>query len=254
MKFNTINVDVNNSVATVTLNRPHVRNAMNIPMMTEMTDCFNQLSKQSDIRIIILRGNGESFCAGADIQHMKDSGSKSEQYNKSDSHLLADMYYAVDHCPKPIIGIVHGHAFGGGFGLCNVCDITIADENTIFALSEVLIGIIPAVIGPYTVKKIGLSAFRALGISGERIDGKYAEKIGLVQYAVPFNDIEDLLESVISQLKKGSPNAQSKFKDYIKNMDSLDATDVISELRASEEGQEGLAAFIEKRKPNWLND
>ena len=254
MKFNTINVDVNNSVATVTLNRPHVRNAMNIPMMTEMTDCFNQLSKQSDIRIIILRGNGESFCAGADIQHMKDSGSKSEQYNKSDSHLLADMYYAVDHCPKPIIGIVHGHAFGGGFGLCNVCDITIADENTIFALSEVLIGIIPAVIGPYTVKKIGLSAFRALGISGERFDGKYAENIGLVQYAVPLNDIEDLLESVISQLKKCSPNAQSKFKDYIKNMESLDATDVISELRASEEGQEGLAAFIEKRKPNWLND
>lgn len=254
MKFNTINVDVNNSVATVTLNRPHVRNAMNILMMTEMTDCFNQLSKQSDIRIIILRGKGKSFCAGADIQHMKDSGTKSEQYNKSDSHLLADMYYAVDHCTKPIIGIVQGHAFGGGFGLCNVCDITIADENTIFALSEVLIGIIPAVIGPYTVKKIGLSAFRALGISGERFDGKYAEIIGLVQYAVPLNEIEDLLESVISQLKKGSPNAQSKFKDYIKNMDSLDATDVISELRASEEGQEGLAAFIEKRKPNWLND
>ena len=252
--FKNIILKISDTVATVSLNRPKIRNAMNLPMMKEIADCFTYLSEQSDVRIIILRGNGESFCAGADIQHMKDSGSHSASSNRSDSQLLADLYYAVDHCPKPVIGVVHGHAFGGGFGLCNVCDITIAEEKTIFALSEVLIGIIPAIIGPYTIKKIGLSAYRSLGISGERFDGKYAEKIGLVQYAVPADEMENLLETIVSQLKKGSPNAQAKFKEYLKNMDSLEATDVISKIRASAEGQEGLAAFIEKRKPNWLKD
>ena len=254
MDYNYIILNISDSVATVSLNRPEVRNAMNIPMMKEITDCFTHLSKQSEVRIIILRGKGDSFCAGADIQHMKHSGGQAKEKNRTDSQLLADLYYAADHCPQPVVGVVHGHAFGGGFGLCNVCDITIAEENTLFALSEVLIGIIPAIIGPYTVNKIGLSAFRALGISGEQFNAHYAEKIGLIQYAIPADQLEDLLKNTISQLKKGSPKAQAMFKDYIKNMDLYDAKDVITEMRASEEGQEGLSAFIEKRKPSWQKD
>ncbi len=254
MDYKYIILSVSDSVATVSLNRPEVRNAMNILMVKEIADCFTYLSKQSDVRIIILRGNGDSFCAGADIQHMKHAGGQSPEENKSDSQLLSDLYYAVDHCPQPVVGFLHGHAFGGGFGLCNVCDITIAEENTLFALSEVLIGIIPAIIGPYTVNKIGLSSYCALGISGERFDAHYAEKIGLVQYAVPKDQMEELLNRLVFQLKKGSPKAQAMFKKYIRNMDNMDAQDVITEMRASEEGQEGLSAFIEKRKPSWQKD
>lgn len=254
MNFKYITLNVSDSVATVFLNRPDVRNAMHIPMLKEIISCFTYLANQSMVRVIVLRGKGDSFCAGADIQYMKDAGTKGASENKSDSQLLADMYYAVDHCPQPVVGLVHGHAFGGGFGLCNVCDITIAEENTIFALSEVLIGIIPAIIGPYTVNKIGLSAYRALGISGERFDGKYAETIGLVHFAVPNSQLETTLNRTITQLKKGSPNAQAKFKEYLRNMNSYDAKDVISSLRASEEGQEGLSAFLEKRSPAWHED
>ncbi|MBL7014477.1 MAG: enoyl-CoA hydratase/isomerase family protein [Candidatus Marinimicrobia bacterium] len=254
MNYKYIILEIEGGVATVFLNRPDVRNAMNLPMMKEIGDCFTFLSKQSDVRIILLRGKGDSFCAGADIQHMKHAGGQSTDQNRTDSQLLADLYYAVDHCPQPVVGVVHGHAFGGGFGLCNVCDITIAEEKTLFALSEVLIGIIPAIIGPYTVNKIGLSAYRALGISGERFDGHYAEKIGLVQYAVPKDQIEDIVDSTLAQLKKGSPKAQEMFKEYIRNMENLDAQDAIIAMRASEEGQEGLSAFIEKRKPSWQKD
>jgi len=161
------------------------------------------------------------------------------------------MYTAVDNCSKPVIGKVHGHAYGGGFGLCTVCDIVVAAENTSFCLSEVLIGIVPAVIGPFTVNKIGNSYFRALGISGERFDGSYAKDIGLVHFAVKENELDEMTEAVIKQVKKASPQAISRFKEYCRNMDSTNSAELIAELRASDEGQEGLSAFLEKRPPSW---
>ncbi|MBT4177125.1 MAG: enoyl-CoA hydratase [Candidatus Marinimicrobia bacterium] len=254
MNYDFITLEINNDIAHVSLNRPELRNAMNLPILKELRDCFHRLSSQDDVRIVVLRGKGKSFCAGADIKHMKDAGRDSADKNQSDSQYLADMYEAVNTCSKPVVAVVHGHAFGGGFGLCNVCDIVIAEENTIFALSEVLIGIIPAVIGPYTIEKIGLSTFRALGISGERFDGKHAEKIGLVQYAIPENEVEKTLEEILKQLKKGSPQAQATFKNYLQNMDTLDAKDVISDIRSTKEGQEGLSAFLERRKPKWIKE
>jgi methylglutaconyl-CoA hydratase len=161
------------------------------------------------------------------------------------------MYKTINECSKPVLGVIHGYAIGGGFGLCTVCDIVIADEKTIFSLSEVLIGIIPAVIGPYTERKIGNSWWRALGISGERFDAPFAEKIGLVHYSVPKIEMDNMIKHVIQQLMKGGPISQSIFKEYIRNMDQLNSTDVIANVRSSPEGQEGLAAFLEKRKPNW---
>jgi methylglutaconyl-CoA hydratase len=164
------------------------------------------------------------------------------------------MYKTIDECNKPIIGIIHGHAFGGGFGLCTVCDIVIAEEKTLFSLSEVLIGLIPAIIGPYAERKIGKSWFRALGISGGKFDAPFAIKIGLIHYCVKNDKLEIITNQVVAQLLKGAPISQTKFKEYIRNMDSYDSTDLISEIRSSEEGQEGLLAFLEKRKPNWIKN
>ncbi|MDP6533456.1 MAG: enoyl-CoA hydratase-related protein [Candidatus Marinimicrobia bacterium] len=249
--YTTIQFTQDDGLAHVELNRPDVRNALSTDMIREITDVFTAASSEDSIRIILLSGSGESFCAGADLQSMKDAGTQSFEENKADAELLEAMYTAVNNCDKPVVGKIHGHAFGGGFGLCTVCDIVVADAATIFSLSEVLLGIIPSVIGPFTVDKIGMSHFRALGISGERFDGAHAEKIGLVHFSVAEEDLNQTVDAVIKQLKKAGPKAMAGFKSYCRSMELEDAAALIAELRASEEGQEGISAFLEKRKPNW---
>ena len=251
MKYKTLHLNIQDKIANVTLNRPKVRNAMNTIMIQDITDVFCELEKNPKIRIIVLSGNGQSFCAGADLQFIKKSGLLNRDENVDDGKKLEEMYFAVDGCSKAVVGKIHGHAFGGGFGLCTVCDIVVADENTIFSLSEILIGIIPGVIGPFTVNKIGHSHFRYLGISGERFDGKYAEKIGLIHYSVKEDELDKTTNSIVKQLIKASPQAISKFKEYCRNMDEINSAEVLADLRASEEGQEGLSAFLEKRLPSW---
>ena len=253
MSYKTIKINIDrNSIATVSLNRPNVRNAMNETMMTELTSCFQDLSSNQAIRVVLLRGNGDSFSAGADLQMMKDSAEQTPKQNKAGTKLLGNMVAAIDSCTKPVVGVIHGHAFGGGFGLCTVCDIVIAEEKTVFSLSEVLIGLIPAVIGPYVENKIGKSWFRALGISGDRFDAPFAGKIGLAHFVTNESNMEMMINRVVKQLLKGGPVAQSKFKDYIKNMAAADSHDLIAKIRASDEGQEGLSAFLEKRKPKYF--
>lgn len=251
--FKTIQFRMDGNIARVTLNRPDVRNALNTNMIREITDVFNEASSDNSIRVVILDGAGSSFCAGADLESMKNSGQQSFEENKSDAELLEAMYVSVNECEKPVVGKIHGHAFGGGFGLAAVCDIVVAEASTVFSLSEVLLGIIPSVIGPFSVDKIGMSHFRALGISGERFDGAFAEKIGLVHFSVPANELDEMTEYVVKQIKKAGPNAMASFKSYCRNMNSVDAAGLIAELRSSEEGQEGLSAFLEKRKPNWID-
>ncbi|MBT3179973.1 MAG: hypothetical protein HOB40_01185 [Candidatus Marinimicrobia bacterium] len=251
MTYKTINLKLDSTLATLSLNRPEVHNAMNATMMQEIISAIELAGKNPDIRIVIINGEGPSFCAGADLNMMKNSANQTTDENKTEARLLNRMYKTINECSKPVLGVIHGYAIGGGFGLCTVCDIVIADEKTIFSLSEVLIGIIPAVIGPYTERKIGNSWWRALGISGERFDAPFAEKIGLVHYSVPKIEMDNMIKHVIQQLMKGGPISQSIFKEYIRNMDQLNSTDVIANVRSSPEGQEGLAAFLEKRKPNW---
>ncbi|HBN45513.1 MAG TPA: enoyl-CoA hydratase-related protein [Candidatus Marinimicrobia bacterium] len=251
MKYSTITINIHEQVASVELNRPDVRNAMNAVMIQEITDVFSDLHKNPNVRIVVLSGKGNSFCAGVDLENMRDLGKMDWHENVAAGTRLEEMYKTVDHCSKPIIGKVHGHAYGGGFGLCTVCDIIVAAEDTSFCLSEVLIGIIPAVIGPFSINKIGNSYFRALGISGEQFDGNYAEKIGLIHYAVHQNEMEEVTSNIIKQVRKASPQAISRFKEYCRNMDSTNSAELIAELRASEEGQEGLIAFLEKRPPLW---
>jgi len=257
MKYDTIEVSAENDVTTVFLNRPDVHNAMNEKMMKELTDFFQKVIRDNS-KIIILTGKGKSFCAGADLNWMKSMAKYSEEENIKDSRLLIDLYEAIYNCPKPVIGKVNGHAFGGGLGLFAACDIVIAIPDCKFAFSEVNLGIIPSVISTYVVRRIGLSVMRRLFITGERFDSDYAKEIGLVDFVVNEDKTDETLEKYVKILLSSGPNAIKEVKKLVDNCEKMDRKEYkehtvkkIAELRVSKEGQEGINAFLDKRKPEW---
>jgi len=257
MKYDTIKITIENNITTVFLNRPDVHNAMNEKMMKELTICFQNLSKDQT-KIIILTGEGKSFCAGADLNWMKSMAKYSKKENIKDSRLLLNLYEAIYNCPKPVIGRLNGHAFGGGIGLFAACDIVISVPNCKFAFSEVKLGIIPSVISTYIVRRIGISNMRRLFLTGERFDSEYAKEIGLIDYLVKEEEIDEVIDKYVKIINSSGSNA---IKEVKKLVDKCEKTDIeqykehtvkkISELRISEEGQEGIKAFLEKRKPKW---
>ncbi len=258
MKYETIEIQKNRDIVTVILNRPEVHNAMNEKLMKELTFCFKELNKDNKIKIIILKGRGKSFSAGADLNWMKNMANYSMEENIQDSSLLSDLFETIYNSPKPIIGYVNGHAFGGGIGLIAVCDITIAPPDKKFAFSEVKLGIIPAVISTYVGKRIGISNMKRLFITGERFDSNYAKEIGLIDYVVSEEEMDKEIQKNIEKLKTSSPNAIKEIKKLVENYELMDIKKYkehtikkISELRISEEGQEGIKAFLEKRKAKW---
>jgi methylglutaconyl-CoA hydratase len=258
MKYETIEITIKNNVATVTLNRPDVHNAMNETLMKELTSCFKNLNNDNKTKIIILTGKGKSFSAGADLNWMKSMINYSKEDNIEDSRLLLNLYEIIYKSPKPTIGHINGHAFGGGIGLIAVCDITIAPPNKLFAFSEVKLGIIPSVISTYIGKRIGKSNMRRLFITGEKFDSQYAKKIGLIDFVIPEEDVDKTIQKNIEYLKTSGPNAIIEIKKLIEKYDQIDnekykehTVEKISELRVSSEGQEGIKAFLEKRKTNW---
>lgn len=258
MEYETIKLDRNKDIATVILNRPEIHNAMNEKMMQELTSCFRNLSNDDKIRVIILTGNGKSFCAGADLNWMKRMVNYSIEENIEDSNLLLELYESLYSCSKPIIAKVNGHAFGGGIGLFAVCDIVIATPNCKFAFSEVKLGIIPAVISTYIARRLKLSDMRRLFITGERFSSQYAEKIGLIDFIATEDNIDTLVDKYVSILKSSGPKAIKEVKNLVDSYETLYIGDYkgytvrrISELRISEEGQEGINAFLEKKKPKW---
>jgi len=258
MKYETIEVYKETDVATVYLNRPEVHNAMNEKLMKELTTCFKELSRNDNNRVIILTGKGKSFCAGADLNWMKSMAKYSKEENIKDSRLLLDLYETIYACPKPVIGRVNGHAFGGGLGLFAVCDITIAIPDCKFAFSEVKLGIIPAVISTYIVRRIGLSNMRRLFITGERFNSEYAKEIGLIDYVVPEAEMDGKIEKYVELLRLSGPKAIEEVKKLVDACEKMDVEKYkehtvkkIAELRVSEEGQEGINAFLEKRKSKW---
>ena len=245
-------------IATVMLHRPDVHNAMNDVLMKELTTCFAQLSKDDSLAAIILTGDGKSFCAGADLTWMKRMVGYSKDQNKKDSRLLLDMYNTIYSCPKPVIGRVNGHAFGGGIGLLAVCDITITIPETKFAFSEVKLGIIPAVISTFVAPRMTPANMRRFFITGERFDSLVAQTIGLIDLVVPAEKLDEVVNSCVEQLRSSGPFAIQEVKHLIDNLIQMDfkkytefTIEKISELRVSPEGQEGITAFLEKRKPNW---
>lgn len=258
MKYETLELISEKDVITIKLNRPDVHNAMSEKLMKELTNCFKEISKDDNVKIIILTGNGKSFCAGADLNWMKSMAKYTMEENIRDSKLLLDLYEAIYSCPKPVMGKINGHAFGGGIGLIAVCDITIGVSGKKYAFSEVNLGIIPSVISTYIVRRIGLSNMRRLFITGERFTSEYAKEIGLLDYVVSEKEFDSKIQVYIEQLHSSGPKAIKEVKNLVDHYEKLDiekykeyTVKKISELRVSDEGQEGINAFLEKRKPKW---
>jgi methylglutaconyl-CoA hydratase len=246
------------AVATVALARPESRNALNAELIAEITRCFGELAEDDEVRVVVLTGEGPMFCAGADIGYMRDTASFSYEENLEDARWLAEMFRSVDELPKPVAARVRGAAIGGGAGLVAAADVAVAEEGTRFAFSEVRLGIAPATIAPFVVRKIGPSRARALFLTGERFDAEEAREIGLIHEAVLERDLDSAVERVVSQLLQGGPAAQAAIKALLRQVEATEPmealglmTGLIAELRTGEEGQEGLGAFLEKREPRW---
>jgi len=258
MSNNTIEIQREKDVITVYLNRPEVHNAMSEKLMKDLTSSFLDLSKDNKVRAIILTGKGKSFCAGADLNWMKSMVKYSKEENIRDSRLLVSLYDSIYKCTKPVICRVNGHAFGGGLGLFAVCDIVIAIPDCKFAFSEVKLGIIPAVISTYIARRVSISNMRRLFITGERFDSQYAKSIGLIDYVASEDKIDEKIKLYIKLLRSSGSiaiNEVKKLFDFYEKMNIGDyknyTVEKISELRISDEGQEGINAFLEKRKPKW---
>jgi methylglutaconyl-CoA hydratase len=246
-------------VATVRLNRPDKHNAFDEHLIAELTQAFRDLPADAAVRVIVLAANGPSFSAGADLDWMKRMSAMDRAANERDSLLLADLMAAIDRCPKPVIALVQGAAFGGGVGLVACCDIAIASTRASFSLSEVRLGLIPAVISPYVAAAIGPRACRRYFLTAERFDAETAERLGLVHRVVEPEALGTAQDEIVAHLLKGGPNALAAAKDLIQRVSDApndealrrDTAKRIADARASDEGKEGIAAFLEKRKPNW---
>ena len=259
-KFQTIEFEQKDDLGIVWLNRPEIHNAFNEVMISELIECFEAINEMNEIRVAVLRGRGKSFCAGADLNWMRGVANYSYEQNFKESLNLSKCFYAIYTCKKPTIAIVHGAAIGGANGLLASCDFAYADDNTTFSLSEVKIGIVPACISPYVTKRVGEYGSKELMISGKRIKGPEAEYHRLVNKSLPSDELDAYVNSVIDLLRTSGPVAMTQCKNLIFNIanketieEALESTaKMIAEIRASEEGQEGMAAFLEKRKPNWI--
>jgi methylglutaconyl-CoA hydratase len=257
--FNTIEIEITNQIGTIWLNRPEIRNAFNEVMIGELIRAFNEVSSLEEVRAIVLRGRGKSFCAGADLNWMRDVATYSYEQNYKESLQLSDCFYTIYNCPKPTIAVVHGAAIGGANGLLSACDMAVCDDETVFSLSEVKIGIVPACISPYVIKRVGEYGARELMLTGRRINGKEAEHFRLVNKSLPADALDAYLNDLIALLMTSGPKAMTQCKtliDKVSNKITLGealsyTAKMIAEIRASEEGQEGMDAFLEKRKPKW---
>jgi len=245
----------------LTLNRPDVRNAFNPAVITELSEWTSQAAQafvSGDIRAVVLTGAGKVFCAGADAAWMAQTIGYSELENRRDAEAMARMYRAIDQLPFPVIGRVHGAALGGGAGLVAVCDIVVAETGTVFGFTEVKLGILPATISPFVLAKIGTSATRELFLTGARFSAVRAKELGLVHAVLPTAELDAGVDAFIAEILTASPQAIAAAKALLREVRSLSATYVesitagaIAKQRVSPEGQEGLRAFLEKRRPSW---
>ncbi|QLY25177.1 enoyl-CoA hydratase-related protein [Bdellovibrio sp. KM01] len=253
--INTVEMD---HVAYVKLNRPDVRNAFNPEMISEITETFHQLANRTDLRAIVLQGEGKSFCAGADLNWMREMVNFSYHQNREDSLRLFSMFETIAKCSLPVIGLVHGAAFGGALGLVAVCDEVIAEEGTQFCFSEVKLGIAPAVISAFVQRKAVAGKVRPLMLSGVVFNPQVAQQAGLVTDVCPAGEGHNVLQKVLGNYKQGGPEAVRETKKLLNDIANMTweqqrdrTTHLIAERRASDEGQEGLKSFLEKREPSW---
>ena len=248
-----------NGVATIKLNRPGVHNALDDVMIADFTQAVRGLGEDAGVRIVVLKGEGKSFCAGADLNWMRRTADYSDQENRRDALALAELMRTLDELSKPTIACIQGAALGGGVGLVVCADIAVAAEEAEFSLSEVRLGLIPAVISPYVIRAMGPRQARRLFLTGERFSASEAHRLGLIQEVVPLAELDQKTEEVSAKLLQAGPRAQSAAKALIADVafrpidDSLMryTAERIAAVRASGEGREGVSAFLEKRAPPW---
>jgi methylglutaconyl-CoA hydratase len=255
-----LKVDVHKPIASVLLNRPDVHNAFNDELVTLITDTFSELAARDDVRAIVLGGSGKSFCAGADLNWMKRMVQYTREQNLEDARAVGRMYLAIAKCPKPVIARVHGPALGGGAGLVAACDIAVAVESVQFGFTEVKLGIIPAIIAPFVIARVGPGRAREFFITGERFLAPVALNIGLIQHVASHEAALDaLINSKVSQILTSAPRAIAAAKELVygvtaRNLESsLEfAAEAIAESRTTAEGQAGMQAFLERQRPPWI--
>jgi len=257
--YKTIDFSKEDKVARIILNRPDVHNAFNSQMISELDDAFDKVKADRSIRAVILTGRGKSFCAGADINWLREIIHYSFEQNLEESLNLAEVLHKIYVLPKPTVAMVNGTAIGGGNGFLSACDIAVASEEAGFGLSEVKIGLVPAAISPYVIRRIGESKAREYFLTGKRITAREALEIRLVNEVVPLEGLEKKVEEIVGLLLSSGPEALASCKELIQRVPMMNFEEVkeytakmIANLRISEEGQEGMSAFLEKRKPKWL--
>lgn len=247
-------------VATVTLNRPELHNAFNDELIAELIKCFHELALNEFVRLAVLTGEGKSFCAGADLNWMKRMKDYTFEENLMDSNQLAELFTVINHFNRPVICRMNGSALGGGAGLIACCDYVIAEDSAMIGFTEVRLGLVPAVISPFVVAKIGESNARATFLTGARFGVERAMQMGLVHQISSFDKIDEDVEALVKEFLSAGPLAQKIAKELItvvvSNNDIAKSrkytTELISKVRASTEGQEGMSALLEKRKAVWI--
>ncbi len=256
--FETIECSFGEFLVTLTFNRPEIHNAFNDVMIEELLEAFTTIAKKKEVRAVVITGKGKSFCAGADLNWMKRVKDYSYEENLTESLRLAELFHTIYTLPVPTIAEVNGAAIGGGTGFVAVCDLAIASEKAKFSFSEVKLGLVPACISPYVVKKVGEGACREFFLTGERLTAEKAMKYGLVNQVVPPEQLDETVRKLTGQLLSSGPSALATCKKLLQKVPQMSLEDaktytaeVIASLRVSKEGQEGMISFLEKRKPKW---
>jgi methylglutaconyl-CoA hydratase len=259
-KYGTIEVSREGGVGRILLNRPAVHNAFNAVMIRELREAVRILGRQQAVRVVVLSGRGKSFCAGADLNWMREIIAYSYEENLRESLDLAEFLYELYSLPRPTIARVNGAAIGGGAGFLSACDIVVASTEARFGLSEVKIGLVPACIAPYVLRRTGESRARRYFLTGERFEARRAAEIGLVDEVADPAELDEKVDALVGRLLSSGPEALARCKELLQGVPGMGFAEVkrftaemIAGLRISREGQEGMAAFLEKRKPKWTD-
>jgi methylglutaconyl-CoA hydratase len=266
MRYEHITLEFDAETAVVTLNRPDVRNSMDDQTLRELTHCFKSLAKTPKksatgigARVVVIKGNGKDFCAGADVRWMRKAADYPPAKNRKDAYLLAEMIQSIESCPMPVIAVIHGGVYGGGLGVVAACDIVVAEASTRMSFSECRLGILPAVVSSFVLPKIGPSHTRRLYLTSELFGMETAKSIGLVHEVVMEDKLEERTNFFIKNILRNGPMAVRMAKGYLQKMAELSKTarikfsvETLMKARSSKEGKEGLAAFLEKRAAAWV--
>jgi len=258
--MSTLDIQRSGPVARVWLNRPDVRNAFNDGVIAELRDTFTQLGADTRLRAIVLGGHGKAFCAGADLSWMRAMADYSWEQNRADAQALADMLWTVWSCPVPVVGRIHGDCYAGGVGLAAVCDVLVASEAAGFCLSEAKLGLLPGTISPYVIRALGEQASRRYMVTAERFSAAQAHSIGFVHEVCAAEVLDAKVDEIVAALVANGPMAARACKRLVQDIAGQPITPAlredtarrIADIRASDEGREGVQAFLAKRKPSWL--